>query len=240
MDRHTKWTASQILCDRLVALLEVRIGKVAVNHAKTMCSLGTPNFAWSYHKKSTLRIYLYSKDSDEKELKRIEFGNGTVFVRKRPTMGSDWAQLSAYYFDLNSDAEVEAAIPLLVYAYENRTPDISGYFHPSEIDAENLVEGLRTTVTVNRYERDPKARAECIRIYGTSCLVCGFDFGRTYGEAGEGFIHVHHLNPLAKIGKRHKVNPREDLRPVCPNCHEMIHCRTPPFTMEEMRTKLSR
>ena len=26
----------------------------------------------------------------------------------------------------------------------------------------------------------------------------------------------------------------EDLRPVCPNCHAMIHRKNPPFTIEEI------
>ena len=89
MSKHTKWTASQILCDRLVALLEVRIGKVAVNHAKTMCSLGTPNFAWSYHKKSALRIYLYGKDSNGQDLKQIEIG----MAQSRFESGQRWAPI---------------------------------------------------------------------------------------------------------------------------------------------------
>jgi len=205
-----------------------------------MCSLGKPNFAWSYHKKDALRIYLYSKETDEAQLVRIATGNGSFSIRKRPSMGSDWAQLSPFYFDLKSEAEIEAAIPVLVYAFQNRKPDQNSYLQPSEIDAENLIEGARTIVSVSRFEQDPRARAECIRIYGTACLVCGFDFGKTYGPVGEGFIHVHHLNPLAKIGKRHSVNPREDLRPVCPNCHEMIHSHTPPFTIEEMRGILAK
>jgi 5-methylcytosine-specific restriction protein A len=52
---------------------------------------------------------------------------------------------------------------------------------------------------------------------------------------GEGFIHVHHLVPVAKIKKRYRVVPSRDMRPVCPNCHEMLHRKTPPFTIEEMR-----
>lgn len=46
----------------------------------------------------------------------------------------------------------------------------------------------------------------------------------------EGFIHVHHLRPLSLIGNESEVDPVEDLRPVCPNCHAVLHlggqCRT--------------
>lgn len=95
---------------------------------------------------------------------------------------------------------------------------------PEEIlEPKRIWEGALKRVVVNRYERDPGARAECIAVYGTDCSVCGFNFGATYGERGEGFIHVHHLIPLATIGRRYKVDPIAHLRPVCPNCHAMLH-----------------
>jgi hypothetical protein len=31
------------------------------------------------------------------------------------------------------------------------------------------------------------------------------------------------------------VDPVNDLKPVCPNCHAMIHRRTPPYSLEELR-----
>ncbi len=40
-----------------------------------------------------------------------------------------------------------------------------------------------------------------------------------YGELGEGVIHVHHLKELRSLGEEYQVDPIEDLRPVCPNCH---------------------
>jgi 5-methylcytosine-specific restriction protein A len=54
-------------------------------------------------------------------------------------------------------------------------------------------------------------------------MVCGFDFATQYGELGAGFIHVHHLRPLGEIGQEYELNPIIDLRPVCPNCHAMLH-----------------
>jgi 5-methylcytosine-specific restriction protein A len=60
-----------------------------------------------------------------------------------------------------------------------------------------VFEGAKRSITVNAYERDRAARQRCIRRWGLACTVCGFDFERTYGEIGSGFIHVHHLTPLA-------------------------------------------
>jgi len=107
---------------------------------------------------------------------------------------------------------------------------------PEEIpDDTSLFEGSKRKITVNAYERNPKARQECIAHYGTSCVVCGFNFAEVYGEVGEGFIHVHHLKQLADIGDKYEVNPVSDLRPVCPNCHAIIHKANPPYSIEEVK-----
>jgi 5-methylcytosine-specific restriction enzyme A len=54
---------------------------------------------------------------------------------------------------------------------------------------------------VNAYERNPKARKDCIKYYGATCSVCDFNFADKYGNVGAGFIHVHHLKPLAEAGE---------------------------------------
>src|ERR1700733_999775 len=95
---------------------------------------------------------------------------------------------------------------------------------PEEIETSAVLwEGAKYQVTVNAYERDPKARRLCIAKYGTDCCICGFSFGATFGKPAEGFIHVHHLRELGKIRKEYVVNPLKDLRPVCPNCHAALH-----------------
>jgi hypothetical protein len=62
-----------------------------------------------------------------------------------------------------------------------------------------LYEGADTRVVINRYERNPIARKKCLDHYGFSCQVCGFDFKKSYGALAPGYIHVHHLQPLAQI-----------------------------------------
>ena len=99
-------------------------------------------------------------------------------------------------------------------------------------------EGAAQVVTVNRYERDPAARTACIARWGTSCAVCEFSFGRVYGELGEGFINIHHLTPLASNSGVREVNPVEDLRPVCPNCHAMLHRAEPPLAISELKARI--
>jgi 5-methylcytosine-specific restriction protein A len=90
-------------------------------------------------------------------------------------------------------------------------------------------------VVVNAYERNSAARTKCIAHYGSACAVCGFSFGAAYGTAAEGYIHVHHLKPLAEIGEEYEMDPIADLRPVCPNCHALIHLGGGCRSIEEAR-----
>ncbi|WBA42992.1 HNH endonuclease [Hymenobacter canadensis] len=101
-----------------------------------------------------------------------------------------------------------------------------------------LFEGSDTRIPVNRYERNPVARRQCIEHYGATCSVCGFDFGRAYGDQASGYIHVHHLIPLSLRKQEYEVKPIEDLRPVCANCHAVLHLRNPPYSIEELKQSL--
>jgi hypothetical protein len=102
-------------------------------------------------------------------------------------------------------------------------------------DLEIMQEGAKVRVFANRYERDSHARAKCIEKYGTDCCICGFSFLKVYGEKADGIVYVHHLRPLAEIGEEHDVNPIEDLRPVCANCHAVLHWRIPAYRIEEVK-----
>jgi 5-methylcytosine-specific restriction protein A len=107
---------------------------------------------------------------------------------------------------------------------------------PEEVPAATThTEGSVRQVLVNAYERSSAARAACLAEYGHSCSVCGFDFEKTYGLIGKDFIHVHHLKEIASIAKKYRVDPVQDLRPVCPNCHAMLHRRSPAYTIDELK-----
>lgn len=110
---------------------------------------------------------------------------------------------------------------------------------PEEITSSTYQEGLAEKVLVNRYERDPGARRACIDHYGAVCAACRVDLTSRYGFAATGLIHVHHLLPVAARGTVYHLDPIRELRPVCPNCHSVIHRRTPPYSIEEVRTFLS-
>jgi 5-methylcytosine-specific restriction enzyme A len=111
---------------------------------------------------------------------------------------------------------------------------------PQEVKGSDvLYEGGTRQITVNAYERNSAARRDCIAHYGHSCSACGFSFEEKYGDVGKDFIHIHHLVPLSEVGEEYEVNPKKDLRPVCPNCHAIIHKKKPPYTIDEVRELLA-
>lgn len=117
----------------------------------------------------------------------------------------------------------------------NRTPPDALTQQPS---TNHCFEGDTQEVVLSVFERDPNARQQCVKHHGYACSVCGFHFLHTYGAIGRDFIHVHHLVPLSTIRTGHPVDPIQALRPICPNCHSMIHRKEPPFTIEELKFML--
>ena len=103
-----------------------------------------------------------------------------------------------------------------------------------------FIEGSVEKVLVNRYERDSRARKKCIEHHGAVCAACCTNMAALHGEDLEGFIHVHHIVPLAEIAKEYRVNPVADLRPLCPNCHAVVHRFNPPLSVEEVRERFAR
>lgn len=124
-------------------------------------------------------------------------------------------------------------IDFLLHPHQLVNEDVYDVDYPE--DDEKLYEGALITVKANKYERNQKARRECVQKKGYQCLVCGRNFEATYGEIGKGFIHVHHLTPISSIGKEYELNVDTDLAPVCPNCHYMLHRKDPPYTIEELK-----
>lgn len=101
-------------------------------------------------------------------------------------------------------------------------------------------EGAVRRESVNVYERDKRARDACIASRGSrACEVCGFDFEMVYGELGLGYTHVHHVKPIHTLGPGYKIDPVVDLAVVCPNCHAMLHRRSPPLSVDELREALA-
>ena len=167
---------------------------------------------------------------------KLEIGNVETTIEKEAIINSNWHNLDlkvgiAYSSDNINDTAKRIIIQLnssIMTFFELKTELL--------VDSElGLPEGARKKVTVNKYERSRKNRDMCISEHGTNCQICNFSFESFYGSIGWGYIHVHHLTPVSKMGGRYKVDPRKDLIPVCPNCHSMLHKREPPITPEELQ-----
>ena len=110
---------------------------------------------------------------------------------------------------------------------------------PEELpDGFEYQEGAVQQIRVNRYERDKKAREACLSHYGYVCQVCDVKLSDVYGAISGTLIHVHHIKPMSEIGELYIVDPVSDLIPVCPNCHAVIHLKTPPYAPHEVSAML--
>ncbi|MBS1545771.1 MAG: HNH endonuclease [Bacteroidetes bacterium] len=172
----------------------------------------------------------------------------------------DGSERSTLYVDIEYDRLFKPESCILPLAQlrelgpsQHWTPQTSGTFVKEELvgkveeawnsvspsstaePATQFIEGTAFTVRMTRFERDPRNRSACIAHHGMKCAVCGFDFQARYGLLGAGFIHVHHLNPLSSTKKAHRIDPVHDLRPVCPNCHAMLHRRKDVLSIEELK-----
>ena len=102
-------------------------------------------------------------------------------------------------------------------------PDVSSTPRPDEEEEEKQrLEGRMTEAKVLRRQRNRQARQQCLDASGYKCYICGFDFEKTYGEIGKGFLEVHHTKPLATYDDEHPI-PQSELCALCSNCHSMVH-----------------
>jgi len=107
-------------------------------------------------------------------------------------------------------------------------------------DEQAYSEGRSVTRTVRQRQRsrslvkDAKERflAKHGRLY---CEVCGFDYGSFYGID---YIEAHHKRAIADYDEDDETMI-EDLAMLCANCHRMIHSRTPPLTIDELKNLIN-
>jgi predicted HNH restriction endonuclease len=166
-------------------------------------------------------------------------------LKPSPSSGK-WAMHFPPVFDIASEKDLSRASQLILLAAAtldqkttSKFTQRSDYLSAEEVEAGTAyLEGAVRRVTVNAYERNQEAREACLRRYGRSCVICGFNFLRTYGAEAADYIQVHHIKTIARAGGIYALNPIKDLRPVCPNCHAVIHRRDPPFQIVEVKRML--
>lgn len=154
------------------------------------------------------------------------------------TLETLWRQMSVQstVADIHAQQMLNAVRELIRYLRKCDTEDPFPVVDSSPNETavkDSYVEGLASERRITYYERNAKARQACIRHYGCKCYICGFDFEKFYGKDGEGFIEVHHIEKIASTANEHVVNPIVDLRPLCSNCHSMVHHAN--LDVEQMR-----
>jgi 5-methylcytosine-specific restriction protein B len=155
-------------------------------------------------------LYIIGTMSDKSNIETIDFNLRKIF--KFISMQSDKSEVTTYVPE--EFQEEHQAIT---------------YFEGEEYSEER-----------NYHKRSNQARQACINHWGIECKVCGTNFEKLYGPIGKDFIHVHHLNPMHNAADRREIDPINDLRPVCPNCHAMLHTSDPPLKLKALMAMLYR
>ena len=106
----------------------------------------------------------------------------------------------------------------------------------SSLPDSSLLEVLAREANVIARARNTDAREACIAHYGPVCVVCGFDFEATYGEQAAGIIEVHHENPRMARAGAYTIDAIAELKPICANCHRMLHRGATTMTIDALRT----
>ena len=133
-----------------------------------------------------------------------------------------WDRLISIAIQKNPDEDLESLLDR-EQSIESIVESDLDSLQAEEFGQDYYAEGGIKRSYMTRYERDPKLRVEAIKIHGTKCQVCGFDFGAVYGSHGRNFIEVHHKVPVSSLEEKTRIVPRTDMAVVCSNCHRMIH-----------------
>ena len=114
-------------------------------------------------------------------------------------------------------------------------PEDSSDQQPDEDEEEKQrLEGRMTEAKLLRRQRNRQARQQCLEASGYKCYICGFDFEKTYGEIGKGFLEVHHKRPISTYDEEHEI-PQSELVALCSNCHSMVHRRKEAMDVDELK-----
>lgn len=112
------------------------------------------------------------------------------------------------------------------------------------LDEDIVTEGQLRTRTAAYRIRSRQLRNAAVEHYTRDgmirCAACSFDFGLAYVDVGDGYIQIHHLEPISFGGVRELtlVEAIGKVRPLCANCHVMVHRRDPWLSIENLTDTL--
>lgn len=179
-----------------------------------------------------------------------EFGKST---RKRKNQ---------FYLNETGKKLVEDNIDQLEYIFNNRfvyedVIDFSKKVNKTSKKEKKLIiyteddvirEGKETTTSSKSKKRSKKLRDAAIEYYKDDnghikCAVCGFDFEKTYGELGKDYIQIHHEKPICQYSsdgvQKYIKDAVKDVKPLCANCHCMIHRnKSISLSVEDLKTHI--
>lgn len=172
----------------------------------------------------------YFGNAEEGKLANLKFNETVAYPARKSTL-QEMIQETKY----DDDSEKEKFIKKL---------DICGgmlsdeQFQSFAKEIQTFQEKKRRRDNHIKYEgrlnnKDIKAIKEYL---GYTCMACGLDPIKEYGEDKKGIMEAHHKNPYSEMneGEIREVKP-DDFLILCPNCHKLIHKLDSPNDLEELK-----
>ena len=166
---------------------------------------------------------LKSHDTLQRQGYADNFEDGFKITPLGKTFVSTYIDALSYLF--NEDFNYEDV--------KNAIDDISAAGNRRVLPLEEFVsEGRLVTKNVQVRERSNKLRSIAIEHFSRNneihCNCCGFNFPTYYGDVyGKNCIEIHHKKPIFQYQddsfEQQVARALENLLPVCPNCHRVIH-----------------
>ena len=178
---------------------------------------------------STKRTAFLSLLSKQKEKYTILINNREIDIDSFVDNNEIWDNFEIIYIGIPFDTKNTKEYVEIVETF------IGLFLSLIDYSIEGFEEGDSIVEKTTRYERNPINRKICLNHKGCKCCVCGFDFEKVYGDLGKNIIEIHHIKPVSELDKNYRIDPINDLVPVCSNCHTMLHKKNPPLLPEELK-----
>ncbi|HEY2048588.1 MAG TPA: HNH endonuclease [Caulobacteraceae bacterium] len=162
--------------------------------------------------------------------------------QKRPGSGGEGETQRAVWAEFHAD---QAGLHEIAETIR-RVVDLPPGEAPPDYDPDEISEAAegRVFTRLHRYrERNRRLvdqrKQDARKATGTlACEACGFDFAKTYGARGDGYIEAHHTKPVSTLAEN-ATTRLDDLALLCSNCHRMIHAAQPWLDLKQLRALLA-
>ncbi len=222
LEGKSKDDISKLICEGYPELNNSRTGAPSLYHFYKNIEIGDWVIVNEYRRKHSV----------------FEITGKYEFVSEENSLLGYQHQRSAVPIDVNAE-QLWQSVKNIVPG-ENKRWTLMKCSLTKETEAIIHEEGARHTITSTMIERNSDARKVCLAIHGYKCKICSFDFKEQYGELGDKFIHVHHIEDISLKKEVYNIDPEKELIPVCPNCHAMLHKKKPSLKPDELKKLLKK